>query len=58
MHEAEYTLTLSRPCGDRRAAFSIVLVGNQIADYALPMTANFAGLKGAESQVLALSQER
>ena len=31
MHEVEYSLTLSRPRDNRRRAFSIVLVGNQIA---------------------------
>ena len=34
MHELEYSLTLSLDIADdERAAFSIVLVGNQITDY-------------------------
>ena len=35
MHELEYSLTLSRPCRRSTHAFSIVLVGNQIADFVL-----------------------
>jgi hypothetical protein len=34
MHELEYSLTFLGLADDRRAAFPIVLVGNQIADYA------------------------
>jgi hypothetical protein len=33
MHVPEYSLKLSRPLAHHSAAFPIVLVGNQIADY-------------------------
>jgi hypothetical protein len=32
MYEVEYSLRRPRPVGDRRKAFSIVLVENQIAE--------------------------
>jgi hypothetical protein len=35
IHVLEYPLTLSRLAGVRRGAFSIILVGNRIADYVL-----------------------
>jgi hypothetical protein len=39
MHASEYSLKLSRPFADHSTAFSIVVVGNQIAEYLLlPMT--------------------
>jgi hypothetical protein len=45
MHVPEYSLKLSRPFCHHSAAFSIIVVGNQIADYALPVD---AGLTAGE----------
>jgi hypothetical protein len=38
MHVPEYSLKLSRPLAHHSAVFSIVVVGNQIADSALVVT--------------------
>src|SRR5205814_5362882 len=44
MHAPEYSLKLSRPFADRSAACSIVVVGNQIADYLLTSSVRYGGV--------------
>lgn len=47
--QPEYSPTLSPPCDDRHAAFSIVLVGIQIAESARPCVALAMGMSRCRS---------
>jgi hypothetical protein len=56
MHELGYSFTLSRLADDRRAAFSVVLVGKQIAD--LARGGGGAGREGGWMQIVLARSRR
>jgi hypothetical protein len=56
MHVPEYSLKLSRPFAHHSAAFFIVAVGNQIADYALIIHGGADPLAVRRSTIRAHSQ--